>query len=208
MNKASHFFAKVIVKMVQQLHRTYAQINLYKLKGEFKHIGANPLIEWPSNIMNPQCISIGDNFELRAGVKLRAYTGWEDMDFNPEIIIGNNVHLAADCTINCLNRVEIHDHSGIGANSKIMDHAHGLPGYEDIEVTVMQRELTSKGGIIIRENVMIGANVVILAGVEIGRNSIIGSNSVVNKSIPPNCIAAGVPAKVIRNLSEQVMPVA
>ena len=48
MNKAKHFLAKVTVRMVQRLHQTYAQINLYKLKGEFRHIGGNALIEGPS----------------------------------------------------------------------------------------------------------------------------------------------------------------
>ena len=46
----------------------------------------------------------------------------------------------------------------------------------------------------------IGDNVTILKGVTIGANSVIGSGSVVTKNIPENTIAAGVPAKVIRNL--------
>lgn len=187
--------------MVQRLHQVYAQINLYKLKGEFRHMGSNALIEGPSNVMNPQCISIGNNFTARSGLKLRAYTSWEDTVFNPVLLIGNNVHLATDVTINCTHRIEIHDNAAIGASSKVMDHAHGLPGYEDLQTLVMKRELTSKGGVVIKENVMIGANVVILAGVEIGENSIIGSNSVVTRSIPPNSIAAGVPARVLKTIT-------
>jgi len=201
MNKTKHFLAKVTVKMVQKVHHTYAQINLYKLKGEFKRIGSNALIEGPSNIMNPQCISIGDNFTARSGLKLRAYTAWENTVLNPVLVIGNNVHLAADCTINCTHHIEIHDNAAIGASTKVMDHAHGLPGYEDLGTRVMKRELTSKGSVVIKENVMIGAGVVILAGVEIGENSIIGSNSVVTRSIPPNSIAAGIPARVLKTIA-------
>lgn len=201
MNKTKHFLASVAVRTVQKLHHTYAQINLYKLKGEFKHIGSNACIEGPSNVMNPQCISIGDNFTARSGLNLRAYTSWEDTVFHPVLTIGNNVHLAADCTINCIHRIDIRDNTAIGVNTKVMDHAHGLPGYEDLATLVMQRELTSKGGIIIKENVLIGAGAVILAGVEIGENSIIGSNSVVTRSIPPNSIAAGVPAKVLKTIA-------
>lgn len=46
--------------------------------------------------------------------------------------------------------------------------------------------------------VWLGANVTVLPGVTIGDNVTIGAGSVVTKDIPPNCVAAGVPAKVIK----------
>lgn len=49
------------------------------------------------------------------------------------------------------------------------------------------------------DHVWIGADVKILKGVSIGKNSIIGTGSIVNRSIPENCIAAGIPAKVVRD---------
>ena len=55
----------------------------------------------------------------------------------------------------------------------------------------------------IGKNVWIGANATILAGVHIGDGSIIGAGSVVNKDIPENVIAAGVPCKVIRNITDE-----
>ena len=48
---------------------------------------------------------------------------------------------------------------------------------------------------------MIGANTIILKGVCIGARSVIGAGSVVSKSIPSDCVAAGNPCKVIRQLS-------
>lgn len=54
--------------------------------------------------------------------------------------------------------------------------------------------------IIIEDGVFIGANVVVKKGVTIGKNSVIGMNSVVTKSIPANCVAVGIPCKVIRTL--------
>lgn len=59
---------------------------------------------------------------------------------------------------------------------------------------------TDKGNPIIGNNVTVGANCVIIGNITIGDNVVIGAGSVVNKSIPSNCIIAGVPAKVIRQL--------
>lgn len=57
---------------------------------------------------------------------------------------------------------------------------------------------TSEGRPIIGNNVAIMANVVIAGKIHIGDNVTIGAGSVVTKDIPSNCLAAGVPAKVIR----------
>ena len=48
------------------------------------------------------------------------------------------------------------------------------------------------------ENVWIGSNCTILKGVSIGKGAVIGAGSVLNKSVPPNEVWAGVPAKLIR----------
>lgn len=52
----------------------------------------------------------------------------------------------------------------------------------------------------IGNNVWLGSRTMILKGVSIGDNTVIGAMSVVVKSLPPNCVAAGVPAKILRKL--------
>lgn len=54
--------------------------------------------------------------------------------------------------------------------------------------------------VVIGNNVFIGNNVTILKFVSIGDNCVIGNGSLVTKNIPPDCFAAGNPAKVIRKL--------
>lgn len=62
------------------------------------------------------------------------------------------------------------------------------------------RELDKHAPIVIGENVWLGVRVIVGKGVTIGDNSIIGAGSVVTKDIPANCIAAGNPARVVRQL--------
>ena len=54
--------------------------------------------------------------------------------------------------------------------------------------------------VVIEDNVFVGAKCIILKGVTIGENSIVGAGSVVTKSVPPNQIWAGNPAKFIRKI--------
>jgi acetyltransferase-like isoleucine patch superfamily enzyme len=52
----------------------------------------------------------------------------------------------------------------------------------------------------IADNVWFGVNCVVTGGVEIGERAVIGANSVVTQDIPPRTIAAGAPAKVLREV--------
>jgi acetyltransferase-like isoleucine patch superfamily enzyme len=58
---------------------------------------------------------------------------------------------------------------------------------------------STKCGVSIGEGVWIGCNSVILPGVTIGRHAVVGAGSIVTKSIPPNCVVVGNPARIIRS---------
>jgi len=58
----------------------------------------------------------------------------------------------------------------------------------------------SPAPVVIEDEVFIGTSCLILKGVTIGRRSVIGAGSVVSKCIPAGVIAAGNPAKVVREL--------
>jgi len=53
------------------------------------------------------------------------------------------------------------------------------------------------------DGVMIGANAVVLEGVTVGENSVVAAGSVVTKDVPPFCVVAGVPAKIIKQVDEK-----
>ena len=57
--------------------------------------------------------------------------------------------------------------------------------------------------ITVGNNVWFGAGVTVLGGVTIGDNTVIAAGSVVTRDIPANCLAAGVPCRVIREVNEK-----
>jgi len=83
----------------------------------------------------------------------------------------------------------------IGVNCSILDNdGHNLA------IDLRDKGPIAFGEIHIQKNVFIGDHVTILKGVTIGENSVIGNHAVVTKSIGANVIAAGNPARVIKEL--------
>ncbi|GEK32720.1 2,3,4,5-tetrahydropyridine-2,6-dicarboxylate N-acetyltransferase [Kurthia sibirica] len=64
-------------------------------------------------------------------------------------------------------------------------------------------EPPSADPVIIENNVMIGANAVILEGVRVGEGAVIAAGAVVTRDVPPYTVAAGVPAKIIKEIDEK-----
>jgi carbonic anhydrase/acetyltransferase-like protein (isoleucine patch superfamily) len=93
----------------------------------------------------------------------------------------------------------------IGVCSNIQDGAvlHGDPGpplaIAD-HVTIGHRAVIH--GLEIGRGSLIGMGAIILEGVRVGAGSIVGAGAVVTKDVPPGTVVAGIPAKVMRSLSE------
>jgi len=116
------------------------------------------------------------------------------------LFIGNDCEFGDMTHIVAYDRVEIGDDVLIASKCFISDTNHGNykgTDQSDPGQSPRKRRLVSKPTKI-GNNVWVGENVVILAGVEIGDGCIIGANSVVTKEIPPQSIAVGTPAQVIK----------
>lgn len=156
--------------------------------------GNNLIIHQGKNIFIGNRFLCADNCELSV---------WSDRvkdSSTPELTIGNNVTIASYSYISCSNKIRISDGVLLGVNTFITDNFHGNSSIKEKLVVPNDRELYSKGPVIIEKNVWIGRNVCIMPGVTIGAYSVIGANAVVTHDIPSNSIAAGVPAKVIGQL--------
>ena len=113
-----------------------------------------------------------------------------------EIFVGTNSYISSDVIINSRKKVTIGRNVMIGQEVRIMDYdAHDIFSLNNY---ISAPSLNTPKAIIIEDNVWIGARVTILKGVTLGRGSIIGANSCVTSDIPPNSIAVGSPARVVK----------
>jgi maltose O-acetyltransferase len=92
-------------------------------------------------------------------------------------------------------------HIQIGANCDIGPEVSFIPGSHKIGGLLKRADQGIAADIIIENGCWIGARVTILGGVTIAQGSVIGAGSLVNKNIPENVIAVGIPARVIKKLS-------
>ena len=113
-------------------------------------------------------------------------------DFGKNITLGNNVFINAGCKFQDQGGIVIGDGTFIGHNTVLATLDH--------DIDPDKRYMLHPSPIHIGNKVWIGAGVVITKGVTIGDNSIIAAGAVVTHNIPANVIAAGVPAKVIKEI--------
>lgn len=144
-----------------------------RLKKNFKHVGDGFSIVLPHLVYNAHYISIGRNFNADKGLRMEAIDQFAGQNFSPEISIGDNVMIIANCHIGCIDKVQIGNNVLIASNVYISDHSHGMITADALKMAPMQRPLYSKGPVIIHDNVWIGEHAVILPGVEIDRKSVV-----------------------------------
>lgn len=186
-----------IIKMIKSIINYVTTEYIVKQLNKF---GSNPIICFPISTLGLNYIEIGNNFRARPYLRIEAYDKHLSNQYAPKIIIGDNVSIDFNCHIGCINQVRIGNNVLIASKVFITDHYHGKIDIQALCIPPDKREIYSSGPVVIKDNVWIGENVAIMPNVTIGYNAIIGANAVVTKSIPDNCVACGVPAKVIKQL--------
>lgn len=116
-------------------------------------------------------------------------------DFGRNISVGENVFINQNCTFMDRGGIVIDDKVLIAPRVNLITINHMIEPSR-------RRDVYSKP-IHICKNVWIGTGATVTQGVTIGENSIIAAGAVVTKDIPPNVIAAGIPAKVIRKIDKE-----
>lgn len=118
-------------------------------------------------------ISIGERVVIRPGTMLFASPGVNGAGIiiNNDVLIGSGVHFYT------------------------ANHT-----FKDVNVSIIDQGHDASQEVVLEKGCWIGANAILLAGVTIGENSVIGAGSIVTQSIPAGVVAAGNPAKIIKNI--------
>ena len=160
------------------------------------------IIRFPIDIRNKKNIDLGRNLTTGIGCRIECFpindAGEVVLKFGENVQMNDYVHITA------AKSVEIGDNVLMASKIYISDCSHGsyLGDSNDSNpfTSPIARPLSVKP-VKIENNVWLGEFVSVLPGVTIGQGTIVGANSVVSKSLPPNVIAVGSPAKPIKKFN-------
>jgi maltose O-acetyltransferase len=178
------------------------------LRGEWYKDGDPVLVD-----ERRRCLSLLDRFngtaataEEERGTILRELLGhigqgsWImprfQCDYGYLIRMGSNSFLNYDAILMDCAPITIGDDVSIGPRAQLLTALHPLDDHE------MRRQRWERAEPIeIGDNVWFGGGVIVCAGVTVGDNTVVGAGSVVTRDLPAGVLAAGNPARVIRNLN-------
>jgi len=162
-------------------------------------------------LRHPHKIHVGDNVVIDDGCCLDA-KGTSERG----IVIGSGVFVGRHTILSCKNgEIVLEDEANIGFNCEIFSASRVRVGrrvllaaytylvggdhmYDRVDTPVLHQGRTSRG-VDVDDNAWLGAHVVVADGCRVGRDAIVGAGAVVTTDIPDFHIAAGVPARIIRD---------
>lgn len=159
----------------------------------FAEFGRGSTLERPIRLAGTESIAIGDDVFIGAG-------SWLQTLGDPAHVvleIGDGTEMAGNCTVSAAQFVKIGKRVLIARNVYISDHVHA---FDDPSRAIIDQGITGLAAVVIGDGAWLGENVVVCPGVRIGAGAVIGANAVVRSDVPDHTLAAGVPARIIRDL--------
>lgn len=169
---------KGYVAFSAKIHGSSISLDKHSFVGDdvvlFQHDGSGELSLGVRSSINQGCIiETGEGGNVSIGDGTHIQPRCQLSAYKGDLTIGDSVQIAPACAFYTYN--------------------HGF----SLDQPISKQPVTSKGGIVIEDDVWLSYGVVVLDGVTIGKGAVIAASAVVSKSIPAGAIAAGIPAKVI-----------
>src|SRR5580692_9063095 len=157
--------------------------------------------------MNPY-VCISPDVKLGREVKLSQFVNLYGCEVGDGTKIGAFVEIQKNATVG--KCCKISSHTFICEGVTIEDNVfigHGVMFINDSypRATAADGKLQTEADwkverTVVKKGASIGSGATILSNISIGENAIVGAGSVVTKDVPPNCIVAGNPAKLLRHI--------
>jgi serine acetyltransferase len=162
----------------------------------FREFGRGSIMAFPAgSVFGEGWITVGEGTLIGALVTLSAgIMPGQDLGPDPVLRIGDRCVIGRGSHIVAHKCIEIGDDVWTGPYVYITDQNHG---YADPD-TPIGRQLPVNRTVTIGSGSWLGAGAIVLPGARIGRNVVIAAGSVVRGEVPDHCVAAGVPAKIVR----------
>ena len=137
-------------------------------------------------------ITLADNAQLTLHGDVILYEGvGVRLTSGATLSIGNHTYVNRSASIDCTQEITIGDYCAISDNVQILD-SDFHPIIYNGKKSAMSKPVH------IGNHVWIGRSAIILKGVTIGDGAIVGAGSIVTRDVPPGCLVAGNPARVIK----------
>ena len=164
------------------------------LRPQLEHLGKGFIFVRPWHVeLFGAPIELGDCVNVVAAPDKKVRLNiWSDQTGKGSIRIGNYCLICPGVRIGAAHGISVGDNCMVASNAYITDS-----DWHDIYNRITMGKTAS---VKIENNVWIGDSAIVCKGVTIGENSIIGAGAVVVDSVPANCVAAGNPAKIVKQL--------
>jgi acetyltransferase-like isoleucine patch superfamily enzyme len=180
---------------LDRLRSVQVRLHTELQRHRFAQWGPRSRLEYPSKLMSPHLVSVGNHVYICADAWLNAKD--DRGDGAPTLEIGSGSYIGRFVHINAWRQVKLEARVLVADRVFISDCGHQ---FASADLPIADQPDPFLGAVLLKTGCWIGTGAVILPGVTVGRNAVVAANSVVTADVPDRTVVGGAPARVIKRL--------